>query len=223
MVQGGVHMATEFTVAFRCPQCGKIEFRKSSLFEFSGRKSLRISCPGCNHEALVIHTKDYKNFMMTIHCVICNIPHIYYFTRREIRSKEAPVILCCSDYDLELCFIGEKGIVESTVDKYERDLEAFIDELGYDDYFVNSEIMMECLDRLHDLAEMKGISCDCGEEDFGVTLLSDCIELRCQYCKNIHIIPAENRRDVEELSSAIDIHMDKKKSEQWRTYYMDPK
>ena len=211
-------MATEFTIAFRCPNCGKMSFRNTSLFEFSGRKSLRISCSACKYEAMVIRTKDYRNFMLTIHCVICNIPHTYYFSLREIVIKDDPLILCCLEYDLELCFIGQKDSVERRVDSYEQDLEAIIDELGYDDYFVNSEIMMECLDRLHDLAEMNGISCDCGEEDFGVTLLSDRMELRCHHCKNIHIIPAMTRRDVEDLSSTLIIHLNKNQSEQWRSF-----
>ena len=60
-------MATEFTIAFRCPNCGKMSFRNTSLFEFSGRKSL-ISFSACKYEAMVIRTKDYRNFMLTSIC-----------------------------------------------------------------------------------------------------------------------------------------------------------
>lgn len=192
-------MKTQFTIAYRCAQCGKIEFRHISIFEFSGRETLRVVCPDCDYHAMTIQTKNYKNFIVHIECVICKIPHIYYFSLRELSKGEQAIILCCTDYDIEVCFIGEKAIVQKTVDQYEQDLEKFMDELGYDDYFANSEIMMECINILHDLAEEHEIICDCNQEDIGITLLSASIELRCQHCRSVYVIPAENRRDVENL------------------------
>lgn len=217
-------MKTEFTIAYRCVQCGKIEFRHISIFEFSGERTLKITCPNCDYEALIIQTKDYKKFMINIECVICNIPHIFYFSLREISTKEDPIILSCIDYDIELCFIGEKTIVQKTVDKYEQDLEEFMDELGYDDYFINSEIMMECINILHDLAENQDIICGCGKDDIGITLLSDSIELRCQHCRNAYIIPAENRKDVENLNKMKKIFIEKENKRHTReTMKRDPK
>lgn len=217
-------MKTQFTIAYRCAQCGKIEFRHISIFEFSGRKVLKVYCPYCDYEALDIQTKDYKNFMINIECVICNVPHIYYFSLREVYQREEPIILYCTDYEIELCFAGEKDGVELTVDKYEQDLEEFIDELGYDDYFVNSEIMMECINILHDLAEKEDIICNCGKSDIGITLLSDSIELRCQHCRGAYIIPAENRKDVENLMKMQSIYIEKKKKiTPWDSYHIDPK
>jgi DNA-directed RNA polymerase subunit RPC12/RpoP len=217
-------MKTQFTIAYRCVQCGKIEFRHISIFELSGKKSLKINCPCCDYAALVIQTKDYKNFMINIECVICNVPHIYYFSLREIYNNDEPIVLCCTDYELELCFVGEKNSVEKTVDKYEQDLEEFINELGYDDYFVNSEIMMECINILHDLAEKEDIICECGKSDVGITLLSDSIELRCQHCRSAYIIPAENRKDVENLLNINTIFIEKNNSiAPWDSLHMDPK
>lgn len=216
-------MKTQFTLAYRCPQCGKIEFRHISIFEFSGRKTLKIKCSFCDCHALLIQTKDYKQYMVNIRCVICNTPHIYYFSLGEIYRGKEPLILSCTDYELELCFIGEKSRVENTVDKYEQDLEEFIDELGYDDYFANSEIMMECINILHDLAEKDYIFCNCGNNDIGITLLSDSIELRCQSCRRCYNIPARNRKDVENLMNNQGILLEKANIIPRDSYPIDPK
>lgn len=216
------HMKTQFTLAYRCPQCGRIEFRHISIFEFSGKKPLKVQCYLCGCDALVIKTKDYKEFIIKIKCVICNIPHIYYFSLREIFRGKEPIILSCTDYELEVCFLGEKSLVENTVDKYEQDLEEFIDELGYDDYFVNSEIMMECINILHDLAEKDYIYCNCGNNDIGMTLLSDRIELRCQYCRGYYDILARNRKDVEYLMNSQGILLKKASIVHRDSYPLDP-
>lgn len=201
-------MKTQFTIAYRCAQCGKIEFRDISIFELSGKRSLKVQCEDCGHDSFIIYTKDYKSYRIQIDCVICKTPHIYYFSLGEI-SQEEPLIFECTEYELELCFLGEKRQVEQTVDKYEQSLEEFIDELGYDDYFVNSEIMMECVNILHDLAEQDHIHCECDKGEIGINLLSDRIELRCQDCHSVYIISAESRRDVEKLKDQQEIYMEK--------------
>lgn len=206
-------MKTQFTIAYRCAKCGKIGFREISIFELSGRRSLKVQCENCGHNSLILYTKDYKNYRIQMDCVICKTPHIYYFSLGEI-FREEPIIIECIQYDLELCFIGERQRVEQKVDQYEQGLEELIDELGYDDYFVNSEIMMECVNILHDLAEQDQISCECGKGDIGIILLSDRIELRCQYCHNVHIIPAESRRDVERLKDQKEVYMKKSNSQE---------
>ncbi|MCR1899452.1 hypothetical protein NSA47_10695 [Irregularibacter muris] len=213
-------METQFTIAHRCDECGKIEFYHLSLFQLSGKKPLQLNC-SCGHKGINITTRNYKTYWISIPCAVCTTQHIYQISLREILKGE-PVILSCHDYDLELCFLGEKNRVEKIVDEYEQDLEDIIDDLGYDDYFENGEIMMECLNLLHDLAEEQGLTCECGMSDVDVNLLPDKIELKCNNCRNTYMVSANTRKDVEDLKNRESIYIGKNPFSRWESYPMDP-
>lgn len=201
-------MKTEFSIAYRCPLCGKMEIYNASIFAFSGNKKVEIYCP-CGEKGLVMTTKDYKQYKIDIKCPICNNQHVYKIDLRELLKGE-PIIYDCLKYSLELIFFGENKKVVKAVDEYQRALEEIIDEIEDYEYFVNSEIMMEYINILHDLAENNEIHCACGSTDVELRLLSDKIEIQCKSCENILSLPANSHNDLEEFKKVDHIFIEKK-------------
>jgi hypothetical protein len=130
---------------------------------------------------------------------------------KPAKKGESPV--CendCLKYKLELIFFGENKKVVKAVDEYQRGLEEIIDEIEDYEHFVNSEIMMEYLNILHDLAENNEIYCACGSTDVELRLLSDKIEIQCKSCENILSLPANSHNDLEEFKKVDHIFIEKK-------------
>jgi len=188
-------ITTTTAVALRCPECGKIKYHSLSLFAFSDKKTLRLTCT-CGTSLLAISTRDRKVFYFQVECLMCEGKHLLEFLLREIWSGEV-LNLVCDETDLEIGFIGPKDQVKKCIADQERSLQEMAEDLGYTDYFANPEIMYEILDCLHKIAEDGKLSCQCGNQQVEVEIFADRIELRCAGCGSSGVIRAETRKDVE--------------------------
>lgn len=186
---------TGTTLAMRCSSCGKLDFHHLSAFSLSGGKAAKISC-SCGATKLILGTKKFKQYWLQIPCILCETNHLVYYTHKKLWSDEVSY-LYCSDTNVELGFLGPEEKVKIIAESYESNLESLIDELGYDDYFHNPEIMFEVLNNLHDIAEAGYLYCQCGNYQIEVDIFPDRIELNCRDCDSISIIYAETEEDLQ--------------------------
>jgi hypothetical protein len=188
-------ITTTTALALRCPECGKIKYHSLSLFSFSAKKTLRINC-SCGVPLLLISTRDRKVFYFQVECLMCEGKHLLEFFLKEIWSGRV-LSLICDETDLEIGFIGPRDQVKKCIADQERSLQEMAEDLGYNDYFANPEIMYEILDSLHKIAENGKLSCECGNQQVEVEIFADRIELRCAGCGAFGVIRAETRQDAE--------------------------
>ena len=100
---------------------------------------------------------------------------------------------------MELGFLGAETDVKKVVEKHQYDIEALIKEMGLDDYFNNPLVVYELINHIHDMAENKKISCECGSLDINAGLSSDKIELTCKKCGRSRFLEARSQEDLAKI------------------------
>ncbi len=182
------------TVAYKCPVCGSIEFNSVSVFDFSGRRSYTIKC-SCKKGFVKIIPKAQQKCTVTMPCIACNKVHLYTLPFKAFWTKK-PITFHCPGTGMELCFIGNDDDVRKLVDVYELEMDLLMNNIGYDDYFVNNTVMLSTIDKIHDIAEKDNLLCQCGSHDIDLEMYSDQVELRCNRCRMTEIIKASTNHDL---------------------------
>lgn len=187
-------IVTDTLIAIRCPECGKLEYYKLSRFEFSGKKRIELEC-SCGYLKLILTTKDRKHYWLQVPCVVCESKHVSSLSAKMLWS-DAVKYLYCHETGLELGYIGPCDEVKALAVAQQETMEALGDFSSDDEYFVNSEIMYEVLNCLHDIAEQGLLFCQCGNQDVEVDIFPDRLELHCKDCDSVNIIYAETDDDL---------------------------
>ncbi|MEG6617439.1 hypothetical protein V6C27_13585 [Peptococcaceae bacterium 1198_IL3148] len=188
-------IATSTVLAMRCPECGKLQFNKLSLFSFSGRRMLEIKC-SCGSTLLEISKSKNGSYRLQLPCVICEIKHQRIISGARLWSPEV-INLYCQETGIELGHLGPEEKVREAIMSYDYDLETLIDQFAGEDYFNNSHIMYQVINRLHDIAEKSGLYCQCGNDQIELEIFPDRVELQCKECNSVNIIYAETEDDLE--------------------------
>lgn len=187
---------TAVTIAYKCPACGSFEFISATLFSLAQGERGTFSCR-CGSSSVSFHTNG-RELSIKVPCFGCGEEHEYVITRKELLHKNINT-LYCPDTGLPQCFTGNDKCVRNRVDSLEKEFEELIDTFGYDNYFVNSRVMLDILNRIHDLASEGNLHCECGSSDIELNLFSDRIQLQCRKCSAGKIIKAATNSDLKEV------------------------
>lgn len=187
-------VSTERKVALRCPLCGKLDFHLISLFDFSGYAPVRINCK-CGFQKLVINTKDYQEFFLQLPCLICEEVHSLKFKRHELLEQQLSVLRCV-ETGQELGYIGVEASIDRIIKQKQDDMGSIINNLGFEDYFTNPQVMIEILNQLHQIADENNLFCSCGNNQIEIDVFPEKLELHCPFCQSIHVIYAETIEDL---------------------------
>ena len=187
-------VSTERKIALRCPLCGRLDFHQLSLFEFSGHTSVRIQCQ-CGFQKLIINSKDYQDFFLQMTCLICEEVHIHRLKRHELFEQQLSIIRC-TETGQEVGYIGVEASLDHIIKQKQDDVNSIINDLGFEDYFTNPQVMFEILNLVHQISDDNKLSCSCGNNQIEIDVFPEKLELRCPYCQSIHIIYAETIEDL---------------------------
>jgi hypothetical protein len=190
----GMIVSTQRSLALRCPLCGRLEYHSISFFEFSGHTPVRVKCK-CGFNKLIISTRNFKEFSLQMSCLICEEVHIIKFTRQELWEKPAAV-LRCTETGQELGYIGHEASLAKIIKQKQDDIESIMNNLGFDDYFTNPQVMFEVLNHLHQISEQNQMFCLCGNKQIEIDVFPEKLELHCPLCQSLHIIYAETIEDL---------------------------
>lgn len=193
-------VTTSTTLALFCPHCGKLMYHDISLFQFAGSNSIDIYCE-CGEVKTTIVAKKHQQYLLHMDCVVCETKHLIPFSASQFWANEV-MRVNCTDVTLELGFLGPRHMVEEAISKCQHELQDVIRDLGFDDYFVNPEIMYEVLNVIHDIAEQGELFCQCGASQIGVDILPEELELTCNVCRGVLHIPARNETDLNDIRNA---------------------
>lgn len=197
---------TNIAFAVRCHACGRLNIHRLSLFDFSRTKRIELECT-CRQQNAVLKTRDFKNFWMETLCFACHETHMFKYTLKQLLRGN--IAARCVDTGMEMCFIGNNDDVELLIDSYEKESEDLINQLGFYDYFENSNIMMKSIEIVKKMDEEGKVICECGSEALEMNLYPDRIELKCLQCESIQMIYAENEEDLKNLQRKEKIIMHK--------------
>ena len=191
---------TTATIAYKCPSCGTFEFFSLSIFMLAHRKENRLGCR-CGGSDIAIAREDSNSLRIEIPCNSCGDNHTYNFDMNRVFHGGISTF-CCPRTGLQQCFAGRDDGVRKGVDSLERELDAIIDMFGYESYFLNTQVMLDALNKVHDIAEKGNLCCECGCRDIGLILLPDRIYLNCKKCPGERIISAASNHDLKHILGA---------------------
>lgn len=186
------------TVTYVCPACGSNHFEDISLFDFSGKSGVVISCR-CGKSQLTIETHDYKKYSVDVPCIGCGDRHKLIMGFYELWVGTVKTIKC--EYTgVELCLIGKDGEVRRHLDTLELKKDALANTIGFEKIFSNSTVMLEIFNKINDIAEKNNIVCECGCKNASVYLLYEKIILQCTRCSGLKIVSAKDNFDLKAIS-----------------------
>ncbi len=188
---------TDITIAYKCFSCGSFNFKNVNLFKLLPNKKLVSGCRCKNAKLEVIRTgkNDYR---LTVPCIGCGMEHSHSIGREMLINNNI-LIYACPVTSIKYCFIGKDTAVRDFVDNFEKELDGMIDGLGYDNYFDNTQVMLDTLNRIHDIAEKGQLFCECGCDDIVVSMRRKGISLKCSQCSRGEFIPAASNNDLKKI------------------------
>ena len=83
-------------------------------------------------------------------------------------------------------FFGEEGAITRTINEHMPEYADIIPD--YDDNSVESEMLYEILDCVHELRDNDLISCMCGSHSVAIQLINNCVVLVCERCGRVRVI-----------------------------------
>ncbi|MCX7922816.1 MAG: hypothetical protein N3B21_12535 [Clostridia bacterium] len=153
----------------------------------------------CNNSSIRIIREDLKHYTLKMPCIGCGNEHAFVLGRREMFHRHINSF-CCSETGVQQCFLGNDEEVRKKVDNVEKELDELINMFGYDSYFKNTQVMFDTLNRIHDIAEQGNLSCECGNNDIELIMLSDKIHLKCSRCSGTKVISAASNEDLKNIN-----------------------
>ncbi len=197
--KGGMYMVinTVSTLALYCSRCGKIHMHNISRFNFKSNEQRKLLC-SCGQIQATITSIGERQCLLDIPCVLCQTNHVVCLDSKRLWYANIDKIYCVQEH-FELGFVGARHIIAETVNKYKVEFEKLaldmdIDEC--DDYVQNPQVMLETLNKIHDMAERDCLHCRCGSFAIGAEVLPDGIELECAQCGGQLFIPTRNEQDL---------------------------
>ncbi len=198
----------DVTIAYKCFSCGTFDFTNINLFKLTLHNSIMSKCR-CGAAKLAVLGICKNKFKLTVPCIGCGSEHSHILNREDIISKDI-TIFTCPETQIKQCFIGKDSVVREYLDKFERELDVMIDGLGYENYFVNNQVMLDTLNKIHDIAEQGQLYCECGCDDIYVTMQRKSIYLKCSQCSGNKFIPAASNNDLKKTLNQVSLLLEKK-------------
>ncbi|MGI6704674.1 MAG: hypothetical protein ACOX42_11845 [Clostridia bacterium] len=139
------------TMAVRCPWCGNIRINKVDPFSISGGDGITAKCM-CGQDLFTLKKRQAGGYQLNISCIACDYEHIYRLGYRELWKSDL-FILNCHYTNMEVCFLGSETNVKQAVDRYEREMEEIIKELGIEEFLEDEDLWSDSFTRFLDSVE----------------------------------------------------------------------
>ncbi len=172
---------------------------------------------------MTIKQEGENGFLIKTPCIGCGNEHIFFIGKKEMIFNQLNVFNC-PETGMQQCFLGNDLLVRKKVDSLEAELDELMDMFGYDSYFKNTQVMLDSLNKIHDIAAQGSLFCQCGSGDIELVLLSDRILLKCSRCSSSKMVRAASNEDLKDLMqmygiliTSDDFDYEKKKAEKYFT------
>ncbi|KYZ78243.1 hypothetical protein AXX12_01485 [Anaerosporomusa subterranea] len=195
---------TSAALALYCSHCGKIHTHNICRFSLNACNQTELRC-SCGHMQAKISPARKDQFFLTIYCELCRKNHVLCVNFTHSGASELRKLYCANN-NLELGFVGKRQLIEQTLERHRYAVNrALPDQSGTDNE--NSQVLLDVLNRVHDIAESGGVRCNCGSAAIRAEVLASCIELRCQTCGASVALAARNDMDLARLDEVKNIEL----------------
>ena len=185
---------TDRLVALRCPVCGRFSQQSFSLFSFMRGRPLRLNC-GCGFNKMTISSVAHKRYLVQIACLACAGIHHTRLDREIFWGSDVYKFLC-PENNIEIGYLGREASVQAVIDEGKCHSNSMMNDMGFEDFYDQPEVMLGVLGHLHFLAENENLRCQCGNRQIEVSVFPDKLELHCISCASLLIIYAETPEDL---------------------------
>jgi hypothetical protein len=169
-------------------------YHQIDIFDVNEGKMLKKLC-SCHKSSFSMCRDRMKSYILDVPCIACGEIHVYRLRGKKLWSNGINCIVC-DKTNTEIAYIGQPMMVRNRITNFDNEVDILIEKLGYNDYFSNVRVMLEVLNRIHDLAEKKRLICECGSQDAELTLLPDGIKVSCKHCSTYRIVFARSNQDL---------------------------
>lgn len=191
-------ISTVASLALYCSHCGKIHTHDVSRFSLKACGQVEISCT-CGQMLAKASFAQKGQFFLTVYCELCRKNHVLSIKWLGTCLSELRKLYCMKN-NLELGFVGDYKLVEQTLEQHRSAVNRALPD-QYTSDAEDSQILLDVLNRIHDIAERGGITCRCGSTAIRAQVLPVCIELRCQACGSYETLSATSETDLSRLES----------------------
>ena len=182
-------------LALYCQHCGSIHVRDVPYFSTERVAALR--CESCGHEKARLFRLPRGRIAIEEFCVVCGTKNRFVYAIRDLRRFGLEKIYCGTDR-FELGYIGRRRRIEELMRFNQEEFEALHPHDGKN-FIEKQRILLEALNRVHDMAQAGDIVCPCGNEELTADIRGSYIVLECEHCGSSCTLRAENAGDLERL------------------------
>ncbi len=186
-----------WSVALYCQHCGKIEIHDISYFDAnSGMQMLKCSCR--HIKAKLMRTGSHQ-FGLQIPCSACGYLHEARFSRRSLMKTKLEAIHCAQD-NFELGYAGRREAIKEFLAYNRREFDTMNMACSGEE-IEKQVILLEVLNKLHDIAESDGVVCACGQPELDADIVGDSVVIECQHCGRFQLLPAKTEEDLQRMNA----------------------
>lgn len=179
---------TACAVAIYCQRCGHIHVQDVPLF--TGKDAMHLRCSSCGHEMARAFVRPHDGLRLELDCGVCGSKNVREYNLRQLHNVRLEKLYCAHDH-FELGYLGRH-----------KDIERFLAcslYPGEQGMLERQQLLLEALNRIHDLAFAGELTCDCGSRQIMAALEGEEIVLTCGRCGSFARIPAHTAADLQQL------------------------
>ncbi len=182
-------------LALYCQRCGSIHIHDVPFF--SSHRTESVLCESCSHEKARLVRLPHGRVAIDVSCVVCGTENRFVYPLRRLPHIGLEKIYCVADR-FELGYIGRSKRIEELMRFNQEEFEALHPHDGKN-FIEKQRILLEALNRVHDMAQVGEIVCPCGSEELTADIRGSYILLECERCGSSCVLRAENANDLKKL------------------------
>lgn len=192
------------SLAMYCQRCGHIHIQDVPLF--NGKGSCLVKCENCGRTIAELYIRPRRGLKIRVRCGACGEYSSLHFTWHQLRRLHFQKLYCEHDR-FELGYIGRWQDIAEFMDFNAAEYDSLHPGDGAD-YLAEQQILLEALNRVHDMAAAGELICPCGSNDITARLCGRNIVLECRECARYCVLPARTADDLRRLrpGSAMDFN-----------------
>ncbi len=195
------------TIAYVCPGCGEVAYGDFSLFELSGGRGISVSC-SCGKSSCELNTKNGNTYHIGIKCQACEKIHEYAVPVGELMHSRI-LEYSCPELLMGLIFIGDNESVTHAVQENNKYINEILTTCGIEHAGKDGITILKALDKIQQLSDDGGLTCECGSVTIDLDVLENGIVLQCCTCGAKAFFTADDMRK-ENFSDITEIYISKK-------------